>query len=135
MSSERELDREVSSIYLHQAPLHVVGFRSLDSRVDQTFSTRNRVEQKLGRCQFRIEAVAHETFGWRILRLLGKVRQRSILETIGDSLAGYHLLAHASNHLRDIDGGTYRVVISVLAIVRVYHGPLEPAVAMMRGAL
>jgi len=93
------------------------------------------VEQKLGRCQSHIEAVAHEAFGRRVFRLLGKVRQRLILETIGDSLAGYHLLAHISNHLRDIDGGTYRVVISVSAIVRVYHPPLEPAVAMMRGAL
>ena len=135
MSSGGSVERNGISIYLHQSSLHVPSFCGLDRGIDQTFSTRNCVEQKLGRCQSREEAIAHKSFGWRVFRLLGKVRKRSILETIGNTLAGYTLLAHASNHLRHIDGRTYKFVISPWVDIVMQHKPFEPAVAMMRGAL
>ncbi len=64
------------------------------------------------------ERVAHEALGRWILRLFGKVWQRTILETVWYTRTGDNLLTYTSHHLSDVDLTTF-----------------EPQTAMTKGAL
>ncbi len=64
------------------------------------------MEEKLGRDQPGVEAVSHETLGWRLACVFVKVRQTAILESIRNTLARNNLLADTGDHLGDVDVGT-----------------------------
>ena len=46
---------------LHQSTSHITRLGSLDSSIDQTFSTRDSVEQEFRWCKTRVERVSDET--------------------------------------------------------------------------
>jgi hypothetical protein len=92
---------------LHQSPLHVTGFGCLNGSVDKTFSTRYGMEQELCRQQTAIKAVSDESLGWWFAGFLGEVRERTILETIRNTMPSNDLLADASHHLRNVNHRTY----------------------------
>lgn len=94
---------------LHKSPLHVTSLGSLDSSVDKTFTTRDGVEQELGRGEAGVETVPHEPLRRRVARLLGEVRKRTVLEAVGHTMTSDNLLSDTGNHLGDVDDGTYAV--------------------------
>lgn len=91
---------------LHETTSHVTSLGSLDCSVDQTFTTRDSVEQELGGSKTGEETVTDETLRRRVLRLLAEVRQGTVLETVGDTVTGNNLLSDKGNHLRDVDTRT-----------------------------
>lgn len=71
------------------------------------------VKEKLRWRQTGIETVFDESFSRRNLRVPFKVRQGSILETVGNAFTVEGLLTHAGNHLRDVDERTFRSKIKM----------------------
>jgi hypothetical protein len=65
------------------------------------------MEQKFCGRQSAVKAITNETLGRWLLRLLRKMRQGAILETVGYTVTGYNLLTDTSDHLGDIQNGTY----------------------------
>ena len=59
----------------HQATLHVTSFSCLDGSIDQTFSTRDGVEQEFRRCEAGVETVANKALGRGRPGLLWEMRQ------------------------------------------------------------
>lgn len=92
---------------LHKPSLHVTGLCCLDGSIDQTFTTRDSVEQELGRRESRVEAITNKALGRWFSGLLWEMRERAVLETIRDTVTSDDLLADTSNHLRDVNNGTY----------------------------
>lgn len=103
---------------LHQSTSHITGFGSLDCSVDQTFSTRHRVEKEFGRSEAREERIADKTLGWRVLGLFTEMRKRPILETISNTRTTNNLLTDTSNHLGDVNDGTYHSISNDLPDLR-----------------
>lgn len=91
---------------LHKSTLHVARLGSLDGGVDQTLTTRDGVEQELGRGEARVKTIPHEPLRWGVARLLGEMGQRAVLETVGYTMTGNNLLSDTGNHLGDVDDGT-----------------------------
>ena len=92
----------------HQTARHVTSFGGLDGSIDQTFTTRHGVEDKLRGLETRKETVAHESLRWRLTGILGEMGQRSVLETVLHTLSTNNLLTDESNHLRYVDTRTLR---------------------------
>ena len=59
---------------LDQTSLDIACVCSFDSRIDQSFAPAHRVEVKLGRSQASQVRTRHETFRFRSVIVLGKVR-------------------------------------------------------------
>jgi hypothetical protein len=127
--------------HLHETTGHVTSFGGLDGGIDQSFTSRNGVEEELGGEKSGVEGVADKSLGRRVLGALGEVRQRAILETVGHTMTGDNLLSDTSDHLRDVDLGSCgagRERGSAFKRARRSEPtslPLEPQVAMIKGAL
>lgn len=93
---------------LHQPPLHIPRLRRLHRRIHQPLPPRNRMEQKLGGGETRIERIAHEALRRRFFRLLREMRQRPILKPIRHTMPRDNLLPHARHHLAHIDHAALR---------------------------
>lgn len=90
---------------LHQSTRHVPRLGRLDRRVDQALTSRNGVEQELGRDEPRVERVAHKALRGGVLGSLAEVGEGAVLEAVGHPRAGDDLLSDASDHLGDINLG------------------------------
>jgi hypothetical protein len=120
----------------HEPTLHVSGFCSLDCSVDQALTTRDSVEEELGRRETAKEAVAYEPFRRRFSRLLREVRQGTVLEAVWNTMPSNDLLSYTSRHLSDVDHGACKVSETEVTMrIKISAIPLEPQVAMMSGAL
>ena len=84
---------------LHEAALHVPSFSSLDGGIDQTFTTRDGVEQEFCGGEPSVETIPDKSLRWRISRLLGEVRQRAVLKAIGYTMSSDDLLPDTGHHL------------------------------------
>lgn len=121
--------------HLHQSTLHVTRLGGLDSGIDQTFTTRDGVEQELGRREAGKETISDESAGAGLAILLRKVGERPVLEAVADTGSRNNLLTDAGDHLCDVDLGTYnRVVSANLKATESLHQPLDPQVAITKGA-
>eukprot|EP00047_Mylnosiga_fluctuans_P009121 m.10081 g.10081 ORF g.10081 m.10081 type:complete len:806 (-) comp2487_c0_seq1:1984-4401(-) len=87
---------------LHQTTLHVARLGGLDGRVDEALAAAHGVEEELRRRQPRVEAVANEALGGRMAVQTPEVRQRALLEAVGDTRPANRLLADTRNHLREV---------------------------------
>lgn len=58
---------------LHQTPLHVTSLSCLDGSIDQTFTTRDGVEEELSRCESGVEGIADKTLSRRLSGFLGEM--------------------------------------------------------------
>ena len=61
------------------------------------------VKEEFGWSESRVETVFNETFCGRNFRMPFEVRKGSILETVRNAFTVQGLLAHARDHLRDVD--------------------------------
>eukprot|EP00958_Prasinococcus_capsulatus_P026051 scaffold4543_cov350-Prasinococcus_capsulatus_cf.AAC.1 len=91
---------------LHQPALDVARLTRLHRRVDQALAAAHGVEEELLRGQPPQVRVLHEAARLGPEVVLGEVRQRAVQEPERDALALHVLLAHARDHLRDVDEGT-----------------------------
>lgn len=96
------LDHQVFQRF-DQTALHLTSIRCFDGRVDQTHSTRHRVEKKLETGQAREKRVLDEALGLGRLAVLEEVRERARLEGVGDAHAVERLLRDAADHLAHVD--------------------------------
>jgi hypothetical protein len=101
--------------HLHQPTSHVSRLGGLDSGVDQSLSTRDGVEQELGREETRVETVTDESLRRWILGAFGEVRERTVLEAVRDTVSRDNLLPNTSNHLRHVDLGSCRKPVVSIA--------------------
>jgi hypothetical protein len=91
---------------LHQTSSHVSSFGCLDGGVDQSFTTRDSVEQELIGGETAEETVSHETLCSGFSVLLLEMRQGSVVETVGNTFTSDNLLSDQRYHLSDVDDGT-----------------------------
>ncbi|KAH3663772.1 hypothetical protein OGAPHI_005175 [Ogataea philodendri] len=93
---------------LQQTTLNVSSLGSLDSSIDQTFSTCHRVEEELLRSQPSQIRVLNKTLRFGRVVILSEVRQRTISETEIDTLTFHDLLTHTGRHLGNVNIRTFR---------------------------
>jgi hypothetical protein len=65
--------------YLHETTGHITSFSSLDSSINQTFTTRDSVEKEFGRTETSKETVSDETLGRRAFGYRVTRENRSVL--------------------------------------------------------
>ena len=75
-----------------------------DRRVDEADSPRHGVEEELVRRQALEERVLDKAPADGAVVVLGKVRQGSVVEAVGDALAVDGLLAETGDHLHEVQG-------------------------------
>ena len=93
---------------LHQPALDVTGFGSLDSGIDQTFTTSHSVEEELLRRKSSEVRVLDEATSFWTEVILGEMRKRTVTETHRDTFSFNDLLTDTDRHLRDVNERTLR---------------------------
>jgi hypothetical protein len=86
--------------------LHVTCLGGLDRGINETFSTGDCMEEKLGCTKARMETISDETFGRWFFGFLVEVGKRSVLKTIRDTITTDNLLPNTSYHLGHVNLGT-----------------------------
>jgi len=99
------LDHDIFESF-DQSSRNVTSLGSLDSSVNQTFSTTHSVEVKLRWSKSTQIAALDEAFRLGSKVILGEVRQGSLVESEWDSLTFDILLAYTSHDLRNVDVAT-----------------------------
>lgn len=94
-----------------QAALDVACLSGLDSSINESLSTSHSVEEELLRGEPIQVAVLYEALALRAIVILGEVRESSLVEAEGDSLALDVLLAYASHNLRYVQIGALRASV------------------------
>ena len=91
---------------LDQTTLDISSLRRLDGSVDETHTTTHRVEEELGRSQAgNVRVFDKSTRAWRIV-IFAEMRQCTVIESIGHTLAVDTLLSDARNHLGNVQHRT-----------------------------
>ena len=87
---------------LHQTTLNIARVGCLNSRINQTLTSRLRVEEELGGQQAVHEGILNEATRLHTVIVARKVRQCAVLQGVLNSLALNQLLTQQGNHLRDV---------------------------------
>ena len=93
---------------LHQSARNVASIGRLNRSINKTFTTAHSVEIEFRGRKTSQVAVTDETFGLSTVIILGKVRQRALVETESDTLTLDVLLTTTRHNLRDIVCVTFR---------------------------